>query len=227
MFHCAASTLDRDGSGTGTSSVWLPALAARAYAVLGDGSAARAAIEGAEAAREGVTPDDLDEMGGVLTFTWPRQLYYAADAMVWLSDQVDRTERDASAALAVYESGAPSDRSFGDDAGARTDLALARVSRGELDGAREAMQPVFDLLPERRINGIVTSALRVHAALRNRDSATSPTVRHIQEEIEAFYTDAERVMRKAGMVQEGRIRDHVHVRGAWQDSITYSILAGE
>lgn len=37
-------------------------------------------------------------------------------------------------------------------------------------------------------------------------------------------TAAEGVLRKVGMVPEGRIRHHVHTHGAWRDSITYSIL---
>lgn len=32
---------------------------------------------------------------------------------------------------------------------------------------------------------------------------------------------------KAGMVQEGMIREHVFVRGAWRDSVTYSVLEKE
>lgn len=35
------------------------------------------------------------------------------------------------------------------------------------------------------------------------------------------------VMLKNGMVEEGRIRDHVFTHGAWRDSITHSILEGE
>ncbi|MGH8888027.1 MAG: hypothetical protein ACRDYX_23310, partial [Egibacteraceae bacterium] len=65
---------------TGTSAVYVPALEARAWAVLGGVGESRAAIERARTAREQVTPDELDEFGGQLTFTRPRQLYYAADA---------------------------------------------------------------------------------------------------------------------------------------------------
>ena len=36
-----------------------------------------------------------------------------------------------------------------------------------------------------------------------------------------------RVLQKAGLQHEGRIRDHVFVRGRWRDSITYSILESE
>ncbi|MEV8326764.1 GNAT family protein [Kitasatospora sp. NPDC056731] len=36
-----------------------------------------------------------------------------------------------------------------------------------------------------------------------------------------------RTLLRAGMTEDGRIRDHVFVRGAWRDSITYSILEQE
>ncbi|QMU74598.1 GNAT family N-acetyltransferase [Streptacidiphilus sp. PB12-B1b] len=36
-----------------------------------------------------------------------------------------------------------------------------------------------------------------------------------------------RTLLRAGMTEDGRIRDHVFVRGAWRDSITYSILEYE
>ncbi|MEV6523945.1 GNAT family protein [Longispora sp. NPDC051575] len=38
---------------------------------------------------------------------------------------------------------------------------------------------------------------------------------------------SDRVLRKAGFTEEGRIRAHVHVHGAWRDSVTYSILRPE
>jgi hypothetical protein len=171
---------------TGTAAVWLPAQEARAWAMLGDADATRTAIERADDARERVRPDELDELGGLLTFTRPRQLYYTADATVWLPDDAERAERDATEAVTAYEAAEPHERSFGDEAGARTDLALARIARGELDGAREAVAPVLDLPADQRINGVVTSALRVHAALRNPAYGTSPVAKEVQGEIEAF-----------------------------------------
>ncbi|GEB57669.1 GNAT family N-acetyltransferase [Streptomyces gardneri] len=40
-------------------------------------------------------------------------------------------------------------------------------------------------------------------------------------------TASARTLLAAGFVEEGRIRGHVHVRGAWRDSITYGILREE
>ncbi|GAA1125780.1 hypothetical protein GCM10009663_75410 [Kitasatospora arboriphila] len=36
-----------------------------------------------------------------------------------------------------------------------------------------------------------------------------------------------RTLLRAGMTEDGRIRDHVFSHGAWRDSITYSILEHE
>ena len=38
---------------------------------------------------------------------------------------------------------------------------------------------------------------------------------------------SERTLLRVGMVEEGRIRHHVHVRGSWRDSVTYSVLDHE
>lgn len=38
---------------------------------------------------------------------------------------------------------------------------------------------------------------------------------------------SQKVLDRAGMKEEGRIRDHVHVRGAWRDSVIHSILEDE
>lgn len=40
-------------------------------------------------------------------------------------------------------------------------------------------------------------------------------------------TVSDRLMNKLGMIEEGRIRGHVCVRGAWRDSIVHSILEDE
>lgn len=69
----------------GTTSVWLPisaarAYAARAYAALGNAEQAKTTITEAEQGWTRVQPDEMDEMGGICTFSHPRTLYYAADA---------------------------------------------------------------------------------------------------------------------------------------------------
>jgi hypothetical protein len=113
-------------------------------------------------------------------------LYYAADARVWLPGEEARAEQAATDAIAAYEHASNAEQSFSDLAGSRADQALARVSRGELDGAAEALRPVLDLASEQRIGGIIASAIRVHAALRDPAFRAAPVARDLQQEIEAY-----------------------------------------
>jgi hypothetical protein len=121
-----------------------------------------------------------------MTFTRPRQLYYAADARVWLPGSEHLAEQAAAAAIAAYQDACPTERSFSDEAGACTDQALARTNRGDLEGAAEALRPVLDLPSQQRIGGVVASAMRVHNALRDPRYAGSAVARDTQLEIEAY-----------------------------------------
>ncbi|MBT8226023.1 MAG: XRE family transcriptional regulator [Dactylosporangium sp.] len=169
-----------------TTAVWLPMNEARAWAALGDAERTRAAIERAEHAWDTVHSDDLDELGGICTFSRPRQLYYAADALVWLPAEASHAERYSTAAVEAYGDTADPDWAFGDQAGSHTALAIARVAHGEFDGAAEALAPVLALPAEQRINGIVASARRVHQVLSRAPGAAG--VSDLREEIEVFMT---------------------------------------
>ncbi|MFF3671605.1 hypothetical protein [Microtetraspora malaysiensis] len=170
----------------GTASVWLPAQEARVWAILGDEARANEAISNAHKARERAQNDDLDAIGGIMTFSRPRQLYYAADAYVWLPGAEEHADRFAAEALEAYAQAAPSERSFSDEAGAHTDQALARVNRGDLDGAADALRPVLDLPASQRIGGILSSLMRVHTALRAPSNRTAVVARDLQLEIESY-----------------------------------------
>ncbi|MDF5751098.1 hypothetical protein [Spongiactinospora sp. TRM90649] len=170
---------------SGTASVWLPAQEGRALAVLGDREGALAAIQRAKDAREAAGADDLDDLGGIMTFPGPRQIYYTADTLTWLPGDEQRADQTAAEALAAYEAADPADRAFGDEAGARADQALARVQMSDLDGAAEALRPVLDLPMEMRNAGIVASAMRVHDALRGPEFG-GVLARGLREEIEQY-----------------------------------------
>ncbi|MGH3870159.1 MAG: hypothetical protein ACRDSR_01370 [Pseudonocardiaceae bacterium] len=152
----------------GTAGVWLAGNEARALAALGRLDDAHAALARAADARDRVQPDELDTLGGVCTFSRPRQLYYAADALSWGGQpEADHTERLALDALDAYAGAPAQDRAFGGVAGTRSALAIARVFQGEIDGAADALTPVLDLPVAQRIHGIVTSVEHVRTALRS------------------------------------------------------------
>ncbi|GAA2746301.1 hypothetical protein [Kitasatospora cinereorecta] len=174
------------GNVRGTTGVWLACLSARAHALLGDGEATRAAVQQAEDARAVVELDDLDAFGGIMTFPEPRQLYYVAEATVHLGEDPALGESRSEAAVAAYRTASEDEWAFGDEAGAQTDLALARIGRGEIEGAVEAVRPVLDLPIEQRNFGITSSAQRVHAALHADGRRSRTAAVALREEIEAF-----------------------------------------
>jgi hypothetical protein len=152
----------------GTAGVWLASNEARVLAALHRLDDAHAALARAADARDRVQPDELDSLGGLCTFSRPRQLYYAADALSWGGQaEANRTERLALDALDAYAGAPAQDRAFGGVAGTRSALAIARVFRGEIDGATEALAPVLALPAAQRIHGIVTSVEHVRTALRS------------------------------------------------------------
>ncbi|MFD9947158.1 hypothetical protein ACFWYW_23730 [Nonomuraea sp. NPDC059023] len=172
--------------GNGTVAVWVAAQHARTLGVLGDHEGVHASVRRALAARERVIGDDLDELGGIMTFPAPRQSYYAADAYVWMPGGEQEAIQAASHAISAYADAAPADRSFSDEAGAHCDLALAWVALGELDGAAEALVPVLDLPAGQRIEGIAASLQRVHIALRDPQFRGTSLAEGLRMQIEAF-----------------------------------------
>lgn len=166
-----------------SSLVWLAASEGRAWGLLGHADQARAAIERAERAWSTVRVDEMDEMGGVATFSRARQLYFAADALAWLPDESTAAEEYSRQAVDAYNDPSDPDWAFGDAAGSRTDLAIARLHRGEIEGAAEIVAPVLALPAEQRINGIVHSVNRVGRAL---DGTASARGIELQQEIENY-----------------------------------------
>jgi hypothetical protein len=172
------------GRSSSTAAVWLPVSEARAWAALGNVAATRRAIETAEAAWENVRGDELDELGGICTFTRPRQLYYTADALAWLPAEAGQAQDYATQAVTAYEDTSTPEWAFGDAAGSRCDLAVARIALGEVEGARDAIAPVLELPADQRIRGIISSVQHVHTALRRPE--LPPAGKDLQEEIEVF-----------------------------------------
>jgi transcriptional regulator with XRE-family HTH domain len=148
----------------GAGTVWIASQEARAWGMVGNQAATLAALNQARWARDRVAGDDLDEIGGLLGFSLARQLYYAADALGAIPEQQAAAEKAALAAILAHEQLPAEERSYSDEAGARCDLALARVRAGDAAGASEAIGPVLDLPVVKRINGVAASVRRVGAA---------------------------------------------------------------
>ncbi|MFD7895498.1 hypothetical protein [Streptomyces sp. NPDC059743] len=170
----------------GSVSVWLPSLEARAAALLGNAETVRSANLRAAESREHVVPDDLDQLGGLLTFPEPKQLYYTAESHVLLGQGDAETAEQAQRAAAAFSDRSTEHWAFGDEAGALCNLSLVRLYGGDLDGTADALRPVLDLPTDQRNRGIVVSAQRVRTALAQGPVRTAAVARELREEIGQF-----------------------------------------
>ncbi|GAA4262701.1 hypothetical protein [Dactylosporangium darangshiense] len=170
-------------SASSSASTWLYAGHARAWAALGNAEQAKELLHEADAAAERARPDDLDALGGLCTFGRPRQLYYAGRTLASLPEESADAERFAVEAIEAYRDPQDPTFDFTCEADSRIALALARASRGELDGVADSLAPVFALPPESRIHDLVQTMHLVHRGLNRFDTSAA---RDLQEEIEDF-----------------------------------------
>lgn len=170
----------------GTVGLWLLGLQARAAAILGDEETVRLAIREATDRRGSVVLDDLDQLGGLLTYSGEKQTYYTVESEALLGH--GDADLAAQAELAVQGFSDPTNPNwaFGDLAGAQCNLALVLLHSGEVDGAAEAIRPVLDLPTTYRNSGIIVSAQRVRQALMTGGVRTAVAARDLREEIAAF-----------------------------------------
>jgi len=172
--------------GTGTASIRPSAQEARTWAAVGNAERAEEAIARSVAQREAISGDELDEFGGIMTFSLPRQLYYTADTWIWLPEFGEQAVRAAETAIDAYEAADPAERSFSDEAGAQADLALARVNNQDVESAVKVLWLVLDLPPDQCIGGIIASVMRVRSALQAPQYRGSTLVKNAQVEIEEY-----------------------------------------
>ncbi|MGH3812016.1 MAG: hypothetical protein ACRDUV_06105 [Pseudonocardiaceae bacterium] len=148
-----------------TAAVLLASGEARTLGALNQLDQAHAAVGRAADARDRVQPDELDVLGGLCNFIRPNQLNYAAEALSWGgAPEAGHAERFALESLDTYSVTFPGG-SFRNEATARCALAVARVVRGEVDGAVEALVPVLALPAAQRDHTIVTAVERMRTAL--------------------------------------------------------------
>lgn len=167
----------------GSVSVWLASLEGRAAALLGDQETAQASIRRTVELRERTEADDVDKLGGNFEFPQARQLYYAVEAGVLLGGAETRLAEEA---VREFEDHDAPHWAFGDEAGARADLALARLNANEIEGIAEAVAPVLTLPPAQRNAGIVESVQRVRRELLREPIRSAMSVRQLRDEITAF-----------------------------------------
>lgn len=146
--------------GQGTTPVYLACLLARAAGRVGDHRGVATALTRAQDARERL---DEDEVGGVFGFSQAKQHLYAASAHLGADGNPARALEHAQRAVVLYRRSPR--RNFGDEAGARLDMATSYLRLGEPDGAIEALEPVLILPAAMRVATVRTRLMRVSGEL--------------------------------------------------------------
>ncbi|MFI1252478.1 hypothetical protein ACH4U6_01555 [Streptomyces netropsis] len=178
----------QQGAGLATGgrvSVFLPAVAARAHAAMGDRAAALAALADAERASRAHRRTDLDDLGGLFDFPPCRRAYFRAETLVLLDPARPDSVRAADAAVVAMAEASPVDRYFANEASASAHQAVTRIAVGDFDGATESLTPVLGLPEDCRNQDVIVSIMRVHRQL---DRADRPLAGRgeMQEQIERF-----------------------------------------
>ncbi|NNH69059.1 helix-turn-helix transcriptional regulator [Nocardia uniformis] len=183
-FACQASAL----APAGEQLTRVAALQARCAARLGRADDARAAITRALHAGEWVGgPDEVGAFGGVLRFPTAKLAYYAGSTYRLIGDG-GLAERYGLEAITSYTAGPAHEYSYGDAAIARTDVAIARVHRGEFEGAGDVLVPVLDLPVGQRISPVCVGLRAVERSLQSVQSGRASSAAQLSKEIARFTT---------------------------------------
>jgi tetratricopeptide (TPR) repeat protein len=163
--------------------VRLAAIEARAQAHLGRSREAERSVQAALGAGTDLRDELHDAVGGEFSFGPARAAMSHASTYLVLGDW-QRAEDSAAHALRLLADDPNADRPV--QMQVTVDLARARLLRGELDGADDALAPVFATAVEWRTIGLVDRVARLRAQLVRPEVASAVAARSLGERIEDF-----------------------------------------
>ncbi|WP_234334434.1 hypothetical protein [Streptomyces sp. NRRL B-1347] len=166
---------------SGTAHIRLASIKARAYGQLNHSTEAITALRDAENMRELLTDGD-DLPGGMMAFPFEKQRFYASSTHLWLGPaHLEEAEAAADEAVSMFESAPPQKRRLGEMSLARMDLALARLGRGEIEGAAHQVHAVLESNSRRGTESVRKRLSHFTSTLAQHPSSTSPTAIGLRE----------------------------------------------
>ncbi|MFK3735678.1 DNA-binding protein [Streptomyces sp. NPDC088090] len=163
----------------------LTAIEARAFGHLGDTVSAQRALNASEEDGPGATDDLHDGVAGEFGFSVER-LAMSNSSTCLLLGNGDQAEEAAMRALDLAAEQPAVLRSAHVIGGAAADLAAARLLRGDLDGASDALAYVWEVPRDQRATGLLTRTARVRRALTGERFRGAPLAGELGERIEDF-----------------------------------------
>ncbi|MFE3937977.1 NAD(P)-binding domain-containing protein, partial [Streptomyces goshikiensis] len=140
---------------SGTAQIRLESIKARAYGQLNRGSDALAALSVADRLRDHLIEGD-ELPGGMMAFPVEKQLFYSSSTHLWLAGTQHLSDAEARAdeAVEMFQSAPPERQRLGEMSLARMDLAMARLGRGDIDGAATQIHAVLGVSARRRTESV-------------------------------------------------------------------------
>lgn len=161
---------------------------ARATGALTETAETRDALAQATAGRHQFTADDLDGIGGILSFSAAKQHFYASDAYLGIGDS-SAVIPNVEACVQGYQSGPADERAHDNESLARINQAAAHLLPGtdqDVEAASVAARAAMTIPPDLRIAEIDRQLRRLNRRLSTADLRTTPHARDLRESIEDF-----------------------------------------
>lgn len=182
-------TAQRFGGLGDSAIIRLAVIEGRAYGHLGRQVEAERAVRRALEQNAGTRDELHDDVGGEFGFPADRVAMSNATTYLLLRD-ADGADEAASSALRLLSAKPAAQRPLMTSTQASVDLARARLLRQDLDGAHEALEPVFDVPSEWRGTGALERLAAARAELSRRGFQGSHAASALGERIEDFIASA-------------------------------------
>ncbi|MCX4826060.1 hypothetical protein OG883_41040 [Streptomyces sp. NBC_01142] len=163
----------------------LYAIEARAYGHLRNADQAQRAIRDALEHSSGARDELHDDIGGEFGFDAARIAMSNATTSLLLRD-AEGAEASATRALALLSSRPTAEQPIVVSGPAAIDLARSRLMRSEVEGAHEALAPVFRVPPDWRGAGMLERLTAARIELTRPELRSAPAALTLAEQIEDF-----------------------------------------
>ncbi|MGW4521059.1 hypothetical protein [Amycolatopsis sp. NPDC004378] len=128
----------------------------------------------------------FDRLGGIFSFPQGKFRYESATAYLELGD-VTNARSAITDAVELYAGMPVEKRGVDREAAANIVLGHVRLLDGDVEGAGDALNPAFELVPQQRVKWVVSRMRQFQDALASREGAsTSAAGRHICQAVEDF-----------------------------------------
>ncbi|MFB7275355.1 DNA-binding protein [Streptomyces sp. NPDC056244] len=163
----------------------LLAIEARAHGYLGDTDSARHTLWLSLEADSGTRDDLHDGVGGEFGFSAERLAMSSSSTALLIHDG-DQAEQSARRALELISRKPQVGRSAHVLGGAAADLAMARLLSNDIEGAADALTPLWDIPGDRRVTGVLVRTGQIQQFLTQPAYRTSTLPRELRDRVEDF-----------------------------------------